>query len=577
MIAWIRSYLGASKKLLAQVLALGVTAVVFAIGLMFVAGYLIAASADNAFSLLMLNIPLAFVQIFGLGKPLARYLERLRSHDWVLRLTSTLRLRLFGVVQHQQYEAAHWRTGEVLGSLASDIEHVQNLFLRCVFPVLIAWIAGVVLVAVAGCMSAGLLLFAFIAFVLLCVIVPAFAVVLNRARIERNDRARASLYAEVTDKVLGTRDIAIAGRGEEVACQLMGDFDRLNASEKTIARRDRLRLLLIQALLLCIILVLIWWTSARFGGAPGGTSDWIVAVALGFFPLIEVVAPLPQLFEDALEHREALERMNERGLLADPDPAIFTAPSLHSPFDITIEDLSFSYEPEHCILREVTLSIPYGQKLAVLGKSGSGKTTLAHLIHGDMLPSSGAISFAGVPVADLRDSIWDYVGFISQDSYVFAMSIFDNLRIGKIEVSEEEAWAALDAVGLKDHVASLPDKLETMADEAGLNFSGGQRGRLALARVLLQDPPIVVLDEPTVGLDPVTEQKVLDTIMRVFADKTLVMITHHLQGVEAFDRVLFVEEGRLIMDGSPTVLLRENARYAKLLSFDRGLWLSSAR
>ena len=151
------------------------------------------------------------------------------------------------------------------------------------------------------------------------------------------------------------------------------------------------------------------------------------------------------------------------------------------------------------------------------------------------------------------------------------MSIFDNLRIGKIEVSEEEAWAALDAVGLKGHVASLPDKLETMADEAGLNFSGGQRGRLTLARVLLQGPPIVVLDEPTVGLDPVTEQKVLDTIMRVFAEKTVIMITHHLQGVEAFDRVLFVEEGRLVMDGSPAVLLRENERYAKLLSFDRGL------
>ena len=322
---------------------------------------------------------------------------------------------------------------------------------------------------------------------------------------------------------------------------------------------------------------MIWWTSVRFGGTPGGTSDWIVAVALGFFPLIEVIAPLPQLFEDTLEHREALERMNEQGLLADPDPALFTSPFLHAPFDISIEELSFSYEPEHCILSKVTLSIPYGQKLAILGKSGSGKTTLAHLIHGDLLPRAGAISIAGVSIANLRDAIWDYVGFISQDSYVFAMSIFDNLRIGKIEVSEEEAWSALDAVGLKSHVASLPDKLETMADEAGLNFSGGQRGRLALARVLLQDPPIVVLDEPTVGLDPVTEQKVLDTIMRVFAEKTVIMITHHLQGVEAFDRVLFVEEGRLIMDGSPAVLTVENERYAKLLAFDRGLSFQNAR
>lgn len=164
--------------------------------------------------------------------------------------------------------------------------------------------------------------------------------------------------------------------------------------EKAIAHHDRLRLLLIQVLLLCIILVLIWWTSVRFGGTPGGTSDWIVAVALGFFPLIEVIAPLPQLFEDTLEHREALERMNEQGLLADPDPALFTAPSLHAPFDISIEELSFSYEPEHCILSKVTLSILYGQKLAILGKSGSGKTTLAHLIHGDLLPRAGAISIA---------------------------------------------------------------------------------------------------------------------------------------------------------------------------------------
>lgn len=141
------------------------------------------------------------------------------------------------------------------------------------------------------------------------------------------------------------------------------------------------------------------------------------------------------------------------------------------------------------------------------GRADRERRRSRHLIHGDLLPRAGSIGIAGVSIANLRDAIWDYVGFISQDSYVFAMSIFDNLRIGKIEVSEEEAWSALDAVGLKGHVASLPDKLETMADEAGLNFSGGQRGRLALARVLLQDPPIVVLDEPTVGSIPLPNKR----------------------------------------------------------------------
>ena len=140
-----RSNLAISKKLLAEILALGLTASVFAVGLMFVAGYLISASADNISSILMLNLPLAFVQIFGLGKPIARYFERLKSHDWVLRLTSMLRYQLFTVAQAWQRANQRLQTGDVLESLAHDIEQVQNFYLRTVFPLLIAWMVGVLL------------------------------------------------------------------------------------------------------------------------------------------------------------------------------------------------------------------------------------------------------------------------------------------------------------------------------------------------------------------------------------------------------------------------------------------------
>lgn len=622
-----RLNLAISKKLLAEILALGLTASVFAVGLMFVAGYLISASADNISSILMLNLPLAFVQIFGLGKPVARYFERLKSHDWVLRLTSALRYQLFTVAQAWQRANQRLRTGDVLESLAHDIEQVQNLYLRTVFPVLIAWMVGVLLVIIAGCFSFALLVFALLTVLLLGLILPAFAVVLNKARIAAITKQRTQLHEEVTDAVLGAQDVAIAGRGASITAALQQKFDALQASERNVKRKDRARLVLIQVLLLIGCLVLVWWSAQQFGGVAGGRADWIIAVALGFFPLIEIFAPLPQQFESGVSQTESLQRLSSLGLAGATTssgatvPSGATAPSgtgtlsgatvsvdstklanpavpvsLTPPYDIVFEHVSFAY-PDNVavssgtatansitvdtataatdvvaktVLEDITLTIPYGQKIAVLGKSGSGKTTLARLLHGDITPSKGYVTLAGVPIAKIRDFIWDYFGLISQDSYIFAMSIIDNLRIGKIEATESEIWDVLEAVDLKSYVETLPDGLNTMADEAGLRFSGGQRQRLVLARVLLQNPPIVVLDEPTVGLDPVTERVVLDTIQRVLADKTVVMITHHLQGIEDFDRVIFVEEGHLVMDGSPRALEQTNVRYQKLLMFDRG-------
>lgn len=616
-----RSNLAISKKLLAEILALGLTASVFAVGLMFVAGYLISASADNISSILMLNLPLAFVQIFGLGKPIARYFERLKSHDWVLRLTSVLRYQLFGVAQAWQRANQRLRTGDVLESLAHDIEQVQNFYLRTVFPVLIAWMVGVLLVIVAGCLSPALFVFALGTVLLLGFILPALAVAFNKARIAVIAAQRTRLHEEVTDAVLGAQDVAIAGRGASLTATLQQKFDALQASERNMKRKDRARLVLIQALLLIVCLVLVWWSAQQFGGVAGGRADWIIAVALGFFPLIEIFAPLPQQFESGVSQTESLQRLSSLGLVEPASssgtpassgagapskaPASSEAPassgaasssgttastnstesvSLMPPYDIAFEHVSFVYPDNGAVssgtavasttnktvLGNITLTIPYGQKIAVLGKSGSGKTTLARLLHGDITPSQGCVTLAGVPIAKIHDSIWDYFGLISQDSYIFAMSIIDNLRIGKIEATESEIWDVLEAVDLKSYVEALPDGLNTMADEAGLRFSGGQRQRLVLARVLLQNPPIVVLDEPTVGLDPVTEHVVLDTIQQVLVDKTVVMITHHLQGIEDFDRVIFVEDGHLAMDGSPRALEQVNARYQKLLRFDRG-------
>ncbi len=150
------------------------------------------------------------------------------------------------------------------------------------------------------------------------------------------------------------------------------------------------------------------------------------------------------------------------------------------------------------------------------------------------------------------------------------MTLRDNLLLAREDARDEELWDALDAVGLRPLAERLPHGLDTMVDEAGLRFSGGERHRVALARVLLRDAPVVVLDEPTVGLDPLTERALLDTLLEALAGRTVVMITHHLAGVSAMDRVVFVEDGRIALDGAPEELARTSARYRRLLAFDRG-------
>ena len=161
-------------------------------------------------------------------------------------------------------------------------------------------------------------------------------------------------------------------------------------------------------------------------------------------------------------------------------------------------------------------------------------------------------------------------GVCQQATYLFNDTLRNNLLIAKPQATDEELERALERVGLKRLLARLPKGLDTLLDEAGLRFSGGERHRVALARILLQDAPIVILDEPTVSLDPRTEHEVLDTMFEVLEGKTVILITHHLQGVSDMDRVLFLENGRIALDGAPEELERSNQHYRALLELEQG-------
>ena len=566
---WIKPFFKQYRRALLLALALGLATFVFAAALMFTSGYLIS-GAPLVVSVLVLNVPLGLVRLCGVGKPILNYFERLASHDWVLRMTSALRLRLYRAAESEAMAFGSKRsTGDVLGLLAQDVGHIQNLYLRTLFPLALGGILYLALVVCTGVLSFQLGLAILVLTGLAAVAAPLISVLANAAREARRKQQRARLYDTLSDNVLGVADWMFAQRGADYLAAHEDAQRALRAEQRRIERFNRVRDLALQLVFGAIVVVLLAWAGTRFGGLPDGGANWVAAFALGFFPLIEVFAPLSSAAQEAGAYRDSIERLND---LPDPDAVSHAScPALQEPLDIQIRDVQFCYEGEaENTLRGLSLRIPFGQKIAVLGRSGAGKSTLASIIRGDLVPQQGSAMLGGVPCAALGDGMARYLGVIQQRTYLFNATLLENLRIGNPDATEAEVRAALVRVGLGELLDRLPQGLNTMVDEAGKRFSGGERHRIALARVLLQGAPIVILDEPFAALDPITERELLDTLLDVFADRTLILITHHLQGVSKFDRVVFIADGAVSLDGTPADLERESAYYRRLLALDRG-------
>ena len=602
---WVKPFFGQYRKALATALGLGLLTFVFAAGLMFSSGFVISFSAGSADTFLDLMKPLAFVQIFGIGKPILQYLERLTSHDWVLHMTSSLRLQLYRALEKDAlfFRATH-RTGDVLGLLDEDIGHLQNLYLRTIFPTIVAYALFALVLVLAGAFSLPLAAALFVLIGVEIFVVPLVSVLRNAARRQLSKELRNELYAELTDNVLGVSDWVFAGRGEEYLARYRTTDDAMRALSQAENAYNRKRDLVMQLVFAAVTTLMIVWAGFMMGadGVWSWAFNWIAAFALVFFPMIDAFAPVPQAAVDALSYEDSVERLNALPVAGDegrgcetgeagaaetataavdvsretsvceemqPEPGGASVPE--EPLDVRVEGVSFAYPgAPRKVLDGLTLEVPQGQKVAVLGRSGAGKSTLVTLIRGDVAPDAGSVTLGGVPTRELGDDASRYFGVTQQQTYLFNMTLLENLRIGRADATIDEVWMAVARVGLLPMVERLPEGLGTMVDEAGLRFSGGERHRIALARVLLQDAPIVVLDEPTVGLDPLTERDLLHTLFDVLSDKTIIMITHHLAGVSSMDRVVFIEDGRIELDGAPAHLEQTSQRYRDLLAFDQG-------
>jgi len=237
--------------------------------------------------------------------------------------------------------------------------------------------------------------------------------------------------------------------------------------------------------------------------------------------------------------------------------------------DVAFEDVSFGYDRDTWTLEDVSFSVPAGTKTALVGETGSGKTTCAYLVARLYDPTRGTVRIDGVDVRELTfDSLTDAVGVVSQETYLFHASVRENLRFARPEASDDEVEEAARAGQIHDLIASLPDGYETIVGERGYRFSGGEKQRIAIARTILRNPPILVLDEATSALDTQTERAVQAALERLSEGRTVIAIAHRLSTVRDSDQIVVLDHGRIVERGTHDELLSVGGRYASLVARD---------
>jgi thiol reductant ABC exporter CydC subunit len=525
---------------LALAALLGVLTILFGIGLMGTAGYLISRAAEHP-AILSLTAAIVGVRFFGLARPLARYLERLASHDVALRSLGRARARVYEAVEPlSPAQLEDTRRGDLLSRFVADVDSLQSLYLRGIEPPLVALIAGsasVVLAAVflpaaAIVLAAGLLLGG--------LAVPAAAASLSRRSVATQADARATLTAELVETLAGSAELAAFGLERD----RLRKFRRSDARLVRIARRaaladgtgDGLRLLVTGATVAGVLAVAV-------AAHADGRLDRVLIALLALLSLaaFEAVQPLTEAFRElgatVAAGKRILELTDRVPRIVDPaDPLPRPVP----PFTIELENLSARYGPdERPALDGFSLRLEPGRRVVLVGRSGAGKTTVSRLLLRFIDPERGRVTLAGEDLRRYRqEDVRRLIAVAGQDAHLFSTSIRDNLRLARPKASDDELECALRAARILEWVQSLPNGLDTLVGEEGRELSGGQRQRIVLARALLTEAPVLVLDEPTAHLDPPTAKRLIEDVFATAGERCVLLITHRPEGIELADEVV---------------------------------------
>ena len=516
----------------------GLFTVLAGVGLMATSAYLIAKAALHPETYLLM-LPVTGVRFFGLSRGIFRYGERLLGHEATFRILGRLRVWLFEkLIPLAPAGLMRRHSGDVMARVTQDVQTLEHYFVRVLAPSFVAvgtlTLVGLYLWTFRPAFAAAFAIF----FVIAGMIWPLLAMRLGSSAGAARVTALADLKRHAVDLARGLGELLVYGGARERAAALAGAADSARRAERRLALVEGLgeagTLLAAHAALLAALWLGVAWVRA--GGMDG---VYLGVVALATLSAFEAAFALPLAWQTLGAVRAAAARIFALADSPPPvqEPAASEAPA--EPWPLELEKVGFRYpDGDGFALREVSFRLDRGERLLVRGGSGAGKTTLTWLLLKFIEPSEGSISLGGVDYRRIRgEELRRYFAVVDQKPHLFAGTLRENLLLARPEAGAEELWEALEAAQLAEWVRAQPQGLDTPLGEGGAGLSGGQARRLAVARALLKDAPLWILDEPTEGLDPVTARELTRALDRALAGRTVLAISHQELDLR-FDAVL---------------------------------------
>jgi ATP-binding cassette, subfamily C, bacterial CydC len=541
-------------------IVLGALTTLFGVGLMAAAGYLICRAAQRP-AVLSLMVTIVAVRFFGLGRPVLRYCERLMSHDVALRSLGPARSRVYEKLEPlAPAQLVAFRQGDLLTRLVADVDGLQNLYLRVIEPPFVAVVASAVAVGAAAAFLPSAAIVLGVGLLVGGVLVPAVSALVGRRAARREARARGELTSELIELLGGAAELLVLGAESERLARLR----RADRTLVRLARRDALASglgdglgLLVSGLTVAGVLLV------AVTGARQGTLDTVLIAMLSLLALASFEGVVP-LVGAAREVSTTLASGRRITALTDTEPAVLDPagplPAPRWPFTIAFEAVTAGYNGQRKpALAHFSLTLNPGERVALLGASGAGKTTVVNLLLRFLDPSSGRITLDGDDLRGFNQSeVRSTIALAGQEAHLFSTSIANNLRLARPQASDSELETALRRARIWDWVNGLPDRMDTRVGEDGRELSGGQRQRIVLARALLQDAPVLVLDEPTAHLDATTADQLMSDLFAEARGRTVLLITHRTEGLQFVDRAVSLDAANPTLAGPGTAMVQDD-------------------
>ncbi|MCW2454940.1 UNVERIFIED_ORG: ATP-binding cassette subfamily C protein CydC [Rahnella aquatilis] len=548
---------------------LAIVTLLASIGLLTLSGWFLAASAvAGVAGLYSFNymLPAAGVRGAAIFRTAGRYAERLVSHDATFRVLAHLRVFTFTkILPLSPGGIAHFRQADLLNRLVADVDTLDHLYLRVISPLVSALVVIILVTFGLSFLDVKLALTLGAIMLVLMLLLPVIFYRAGKPAGRELTALRSNYRMQLTSWLQGQSELVVFGAQSRFRQQLNDIEQRWMLRQQQQAKLTGLSQAMVIAAAGLTVTLMLWLAAGGINQfpQPGALIALFVFTPLAAF---EALGPVAAAFQHLGQVIASAQRVSQ--IIDQPADVTFPSqgPLAGERVSLSLKNVNFTYPGQPLpVLKNINLDVRAGEHIALLGQTGCGKSTLLQLLTRAWDISNGALEINGHPVADYDEAtLRKMITVVSQRAHVFNTTLRENLRMASPQSTDEQIADALKQVDL--HVLLENEGLNAWLGEGGRQLSGGEQRRIGLARALLHDAPLWLLDEPTEGLDAETEQHILALLHKHCQNKTLLLVTHRLHGLEALDRICVMEEGQIVEQGDHQTLAAAQSRYARFLA-----------